>query len=278
MCGSASKPITGTCSGSPTATTSTAIEAAIEAAQAETGRPSLIAVRTVIGYGSPRAGTNKVHGEAMGPDDTAATKKYFGFPEDSELLRSRRCAQELAQSHRSRKGPGSGVEEALRRVRRAVSRARGAIQADGGEQAEARMGEVSAVDVPCRQARGHAQRRQCGDERDCRRGAGIVWRRGGLDVIDQDDTQEQPAFRREPRGPQHGVLRRARVWHVRGREWHGGALKAWCPTAQRSSRFPITPSRLFARPRSRRRIRSSSSPTTRSAWAKTAPPTSPSST
>src|SRR5579863_4178478 len=62
-----------------------AIEAAIEAAKAETGRPSLIAVRTVIGYGSPKAGTNKVHGEALGPEDTAATKKYFGFPEDQSF-------------------------------------------------------------------------------------------------------------------------------------------------------------------------------------------------
>jgi transketolase len=62
-----------------------AIEAAIAAAQAETARPSLIAVRTVIGYGSPKAGTNKVHGEAMGPADTAATKKYFGFPEDQSF-------------------------------------------------------------------------------------------------------------------------------------------------------------------------------------------------
>jgi transketolase len=62
-----------------------AIEAAIEAAKAETGRPSLIAVRTVIGYGSPKAGTNKVHGEAMGAADTAATKKFFGFPEDQSF-------------------------------------------------------------------------------------------------------------------------------------------------------------------------------------------------
>ena len=62
-----------------------AIEAAIETAKAEPGRPSLIAVRTVIGYGSPRAGTNKVHGEAMGPADTAATKRYFGFPEDQSF-------------------------------------------------------------------------------------------------------------------------------------------------------------------------------------------------
>ena len=62
-----------------------AIEAAIEGAKAETSRPSFIAVRTVIGYGSPKAGTNKVHGEAMGAADTAATKKFFGFPEDQSF-------------------------------------------------------------------------------------------------------------------------------------------------------------------------------------------------
>src|SRR5271169_4379930 len=56
------------------------IEAAIVAAQGVTDKPSLIAVRTVIGYGSPRAGTNKVHGEAMNAADTAETKKFFGFP------------------------------------------------------------------------------------------------------------------------------------------------------------------------------------------------------
>jgi transketolase len=62
-----------------------ALEAAIEAAKAETAKPSFIAVRTVIGYGSPRAGTNKVHGEALGAADTAATKKFFGFPEDKSF-------------------------------------------------------------------------------------------------------------------------------------------------------------------------------------------------
>ncbi|HZB89285.1 MAG TPA: transketolase [Terracidiphilus sp.] len=61
------------------------IEKAIENAKAETTRPSFIAVRTVIGYGSPKAGTNKVHGEALGAADTAATKKFFGFPEDQSF-------------------------------------------------------------------------------------------------------------------------------------------------------------------------------------------------
>ena len=42
-------------------------------------------MRTVIGYGSPKAGTNKVHGEALGAADAAATKKFFGFPEDQSF-------------------------------------------------------------------------------------------------------------------------------------------------------------------------------------------------
>ena len=62
-----------------------AIEAAILAAKAETTKPSLIRVRTVIGYGSPKAGTQKVHGEALGPDATKATKKNLGWPEDKSF-------------------------------------------------------------------------------------------------------------------------------------------------------------------------------------------------
>ena len=59
-----------------------ALEDAILAAKAETTRPSLINVRTIIGYGSPKAGTNKVHGEALGVEAVKATKKNLGWPED----------------------------------------------------------------------------------------------------------------------------------------------------------------------------------------------------
>jgi transketolase len=59
-----------------------AIEDAINTAKADTTRPTLIRVRTVIGYGSPKAGTNKVHGEAMGVEAVKETKKNLGWPED----------------------------------------------------------------------------------------------------------------------------------------------------------------------------------------------------
>jgi transketolase len=62
-----------------------AIEKAIHNAKAETSKPSLIRVRTVIGYGSPKAGSNKVHGEALGADNVKATKKNLGWPEDKSF-------------------------------------------------------------------------------------------------------------------------------------------------------------------------------------------------
>ncbi len=58
------------------------ISKAIDAAQAVKDKPSLIAVRTVIGYGSPRAGTSKAHGEALGAEAVKQTKKNLGWPED----------------------------------------------------------------------------------------------------------------------------------------------------------------------------------------------------
>ena len=74
------------------------IEAAIKAAKAETTKPSFIAVRTVIGYGSPKAGTNAVHGEALGADNVKATKKFFGFPEDQSFYVPEEAAANWAQA------------------------------------------------------------------------------------------------------------------------------------------------------------------------------------
>ena len=57
-----------------------AIATAIEAAREVTGRPSLIACRTVIGQGSPSfEGTSRTHGAPLGPDEVAATKARIGL-------------------------------------------------------------------------------------------------------------------------------------------------------------------------------------------------------
>ncbi len=58
-----------------------AIARAIEEAQADTERPSLIMVKTVIGYGSPhKAGTSKAHGSPLGEEEVRLTKEALGWP------------------------------------------------------------------------------------------------------------------------------------------------------------------------------------------------------
>jgi transketolase len=53
---------------------------AIEAAKAEADRPSIIILNTIIGWPAPnKQGTEKVHGNALGADEVAATKEVLGF-------------------------------------------------------------------------------------------------------------------------------------------------------------------------------------------------------
>jgi transketolase len=52
-------------------------EAIDEAKQAE--RPTLIEVRTQIGFGSPRVGTAKAHGEALGEENVTLTRAVFSW-------------------------------------------------------------------------------------------------------------------------------------------------------------------------------------------------------
>ena len=59
-----------------------ALDLAIRKAQAESERPSLIAVRTHIGYGSPKQDQAAVHGEPLGAEAMAATRTFFGWPEE----------------------------------------------------------------------------------------------------------------------------------------------------------------------------------------------------
>ena len=59
---------------------SAAIAAALAAARADTGRPSLICAKTVIGWGAPhKQGTAAMHGEAMGNEEIAATRVHLGW-------------------------------------------------------------------------------------------------------------------------------------------------------------------------------------------------------
>jgi transketolase len=92
-----------------------AIDAALAAARAERSRPSLILVRTHIGFGSPEQDSFKAHGSPLGPTDVRRTKQALGWPAEPAFL-----------------VPG----DALARFRAAV---------DEGAQAEARWNDRHAA-------------------------------------------------------------------------------------------------------------------------------------
>jgi len=63
-----------------------ALHAALQAARAETGRPSFIALRTIIGWPAPnKQNTGKIHGSALGAEEVAATKRILGFDPDAHF-------------------------------------------------------------------------------------------------------------------------------------------------------------------------------------------------
>src|SRR5215204_4640777 len=61
------------------------IENAIREAQAVTDKPSLISVKTVIGFGMPTQGTRKAHSDAPGEEAVRETKRHLGWPEDKQF-------------------------------------------------------------------------------------------------------------------------------------------------------------------------------------------------
>lgn len=76
------------------------LHAALLAAKAETGKPSIISLRTIIGWPAPKKqNTGKIHGSALGAEEVAGLKKVLGFdPErsfqvDDEILAHTREAQ-----------------------------------------------------------------------------------------------------------------------------------------------------------------------------------------
>jgi transketolase len=80
---------------------------AVEAAKAETGRPSIIVLKTIIGWPAPKKqNTGKIHGSALGAEELAATKQVLGFdPEknfdvaDDVIAHTRKALERGAAEH-----------------------------------------------------------------------------------------------------------------------------------------------------------------------------------
>ncbi|MEH3035815.1 MAG: transketolase [Sphingomonas adhaesiva] len=63
-----------------------ALKRALQAFRDENERPTFIVVHSVIGWGSPRAGSEKAHGEPLGAENVAKTKEAYGWPVDQDFF------------------------------------------------------------------------------------------------------------------------------------------------------------------------------------------------
>jgi transketolase len=82
-----------------------ALGAAFDAFRAETERPTLIVVDSIIGYGSPnKQGTHSAHGEPLGADEVKATKRFYGWPEDETFRVPAEVADHVGAGMRQRGG------------------------------------------------------------------------------------------------------------------------------------------------------------------------------
>ncbi|MBV9511007.1 MAG: transketolase [Caulobacteraceae bacterium] len=75
----------------------------VEAFQAQNDRPTLIVVKSIIGYGAPDLqGTPKIHSDPLGPDEIRKAKRTLGWPEDADFLVPEAVPQRLAESFGAR--------------------------------------------------------------------------------------------------------------------------------------------------------------------------------
>ena len=84
-----------------------AIQAAIEEAQHETSRPSLVIVKTHIGYGSPKEDSASAHGEPLGEEALKATKDRLNWPSDKRFY----IPEEALEHFRSLAERGQDLEK-----------------------------------------------------------------------------------------------------------------------------------------------------------------------
>ncbi len=83
------------------------IGAAIEAAKADLTRPSLIIVKTKIGFGSPKEGMASAHGEPLGVDNVKALRKNLGWPCENPF----EVPEEVYENYRSIAKKNAQAEE-----------------------------------------------------------------------------------------------------------------------------------------------------------------------
>ena len=201
---------------------------AIEAAKMERTKPSIIRVRTVIGYGSPKAGTKSVHGEALGAEASKATKKFFGFPEDKSFY----IPDEALANWRKAVDKGKVAQQQWQDRFESYKKENPELAAQYTRCTEMKLPDGWQKALPTFPTDKPMPTRKAGQAALNALGAVLPELFGGAAESDQLDLYDFQGFGKFPsgsEGPQR-VLRRAGVWHDGGGERH---RRAWGSAAFR---------------------------------------------
>ena len=156
------------------------LERATEEAKAETDRPSLVIVRSHIGYGSPnKQDTHSAHGSPLGEDEVKLTKEVYGWPDDKTFYVPDEAREPFEEAGERGEQLGGGVGAAARRLPRRGARGGGRARADHRGPAARRLGRRRADVQPGRRQRRHPQGVAAGDPVGGGRGAAAGERLGG---------------------------------------------------------------------------------------------------
>ncbi len=200
-----------------------ALERGLRGAMAETARPSLVVLRSHIGYPSPKyTDTAKAHGEALGADEVAAVKAILGLPAEDFY-----SPDDVVEYYRAAGAPGRraprGVGAASRRVQRVRARDGRPARRVSRKPGAGRLGVVAAGVEGRRGARhppGVRQDRQRGARRRARAGGG----RGRSHRQHRHGARGSAGDRHARVRRSRRALRHPRARHGRRDERHGGQL------------------------------------------------------
>ncbi|MCG6867566.1 MAG: transketolase [Gammaproteobacteria bacterium] len=140
---------------------SDAIKAAVEQARAETGRPTMICCKTIIGWGSPnKQGKEECHGAALGEDEVALVRETIGWEHDPFVIpEDIRAGWDARGKGKDTEGEWNSLFDAYRSEYPDLAaeferRIAGDLPADWSDKAEAFIASVveKAASIPSRKA------------------------------------------------------------------------------------------------------------------------------
>ena len=224
-----------------------AIEAAIRAGIAEEERPTLISLKTVIGYGSPRAGTRNAHSDPMPEEKVRETKEALGWDPDAQFLVPEEV---LAHFDQRERGAAAQKEWEAHLERWATRNVEAAAEWRDAQTGRPSAGAVAALPVFDADPKGISTRVAGRDVMQAFAPYVPTMIGGAADLIHSTFTMfnDDPGFTPEHAGRNvaWGVREHGMGAAVNGLALHGGIVKPFCSTFFVFTDYMRPPIRLSA--------------------------------